>query len=256
MGKVKAGFSVRLINRDLVVDTLLSDELNDHNQAVLEFLLSVQEDAEKKLDSTLSSASGERPTIAVKPWLKIEDGNPFYVLPVVSPPLFPQFRGIRPLGVTRARNQRGRMSLNPNSSQTSNGNGANRCVSFGDLPDPVGRYANLKNNETYRRYQMCIPPVFDIDNNLVEPSKYKDTIPDGTLVAVRGKLKMYNINARDSASRPFLFIFDRLQVIDEDMEDWVDLGDDGKRPRSPDEPASAEPSPKRVAIMEDVDDEL
>ena len=37
---------------------------------------------------------------------------------------------------------------------------------------------------------MCILLVFDIDNNIVEPSEYKDTIPDGTLVAVRGKLKM------------------------------------------------------------------
>jgi len=64
------------------------------------------------------------------------------------------------------------------------------CITFGDLPDPTERYSNLKVNEAYRRYQMCIPPVFDINNNLVEPLKYRDMIPDGSLVAVRGKLKM------------------------------------------------------------------
>ncbi|KAF9642271.1 hypothetical protein BDM02DRAFT_3193571 [Thelephora ganbajun] len=101
MAKAKAGFAVRLINRDLVVDTLLSDELNDHNQAVLEFFLTVQEDADKKLDSTLSNSAGEL-TINVKPFLKREDGNPFYVIPVVSAPLFPQFKGAKALGVVES----------------------------------------------------------------------------------------------------------------------------------------------------------
>ena len=67
---------------------------------------------------------------------------------------------------------------------------AGPCVTFGDLRDPVGRYKDLECNEAYYRYQMCIPPVFDINNNVVEPSKYKDVIHDRTLIAVRGKLKM------------------------------------------------------------------
>lgn len=74
--------------------------------------------------------------------------------------------------------------------QDSGNDGAGPCITFGDLPDPSGRYRALKENDTYRRYQMCIPPVFDINNRIVEPSKYEETIPDGSLVAVRGKLKM------------------------------------------------------------------
>ena len=125
MAKVKTGFCVRLINRELVVDTLLSDELSDHNQAVLEFLLSIQEDADKQLDASKcivraslfcywlksllanSNSPAGQPSVNVRPFLKIEDGNPFYVLPVVSAPLFPQFKGVRPLGVTRAKQQKG-----------------------------------------------------------------------------------------------------------------------------------------------------
>ena len=68
--------------------------------------------------------------------------------------------------------------------------GASPSITFEDLPDPSDRYGALRENETYRRYQMCIPPVFDIDNHIVEPSKYEEKIPDGTLVAVRGKFKM------------------------------------------------------------------
>lgn len=125
LAKLKVGFAVRLINRDLVVDTLHSDEFNDHNQAVLEFFLSVQEDANKKLDasqcpihgtcfrqrlrshSALSNHAGEQPVINVKSLLKIEDGNPFFVLPICSKRIFPHFKGPKPLGVTRAKNQKG-----------------------------------------------------------------------------------------------------------------------------------------------------
>lgn len=63
-------------------------------------------------------------------------------------------------------------------------------VLFGDLPDPKGRYAALKANPAYNRYEMCIPPVFLDDGSLVVPSMYEELIPDGTLVAVRGKMKM------------------------------------------------------------------
>jgi len=75
--------------------------------------------------------------------------------------------------------------------RASGGSDASPRVTFGDLPDKLGRYAHLKENESYARYQMCIPPVFDIRNNLVNPLKYRDEIPDGTLVVVRGKLKMW-----------------------------------------------------------------
>ena len=82
--------------------------------------------------------------------------------------------------------------------QASEVDGAAPRVTFGSLPDPAGRYSSLKENEAYRRYQMCILPVFDIDGNIVEPSKYKDAIPDGSLVAVRGKLKMYVLSCSHS----------------------------------------------------------
>ena len=51
MLKAKVGFSVRFINRDLVVDSTLSDELIDHNQAALEFFLTIQERADMRLAS-------------------------------------------------------------------------------------------------------------------------------------------------------------------------------------------------------------
>jgi hypothetical protein len=51
--------------------------------------------------------------INIKPFLKIEEGNPFYVIPVVSEPLFPQFKGTRTRGVTRAKDQKGGSSLLP-----------------------------------------------------------------------------------------------------------------------------------------------
>lgn len=108
-----------------MVDSLHSDEFNDHNQAVLEFFLSVQESADKKLESSqcpvrgphihcrlrpqlaLSTPAGVQPTINVKSLLKTEEGNPFFVAPVSSGSLFPQFKGPKPLGVTRAKNQKG-----------------------------------------------------------------------------------------------------------------------------------------------------
>jgi len=67
---------------------------------------------------------------------------------------------------------------------------ASPCITFRDLPDPLDWYRAFKENDTYWCYQMCIPPVFDINNRIVDPSKYEDTIPDGSLVAVCGKFKM------------------------------------------------------------------
>jgi hypothetical protein len=127
MAKAKVGFAVRFINPHLVADVMLPDDLQVHNQAVIEFFLTVQEEAEVRLGklivfSSLSIwtdtrllATIDKPTpmgaaktnVNVKSFLKVEDGNPFYVLPVISEPLFPQFRGPRTPGVTRSERQRG-----------------------------------------------------------------------------------------------------------------------------------------------------
>ena len=61
---------------------------------------------------------------------------------------------------------------------------------FGELPDPCGRYESFKQNAVYCGYEMDLPQVFDADGILVHPTKYEDVIPKGTLVAVRGSMKM------------------------------------------------------------------
>lgn len=66
----------------------------------------------------------------------------------------------------------------------------NPRVFFGGLPDPLGRYRVLKMNESYLRYEMCVPPVFDEHGRRVLPEKYRTEIPYGTIVAVRGSMKM------------------------------------------------------------------
>jgi hypothetical protein len=65
----------------------------------------------------------------------------------------------------------------------------NRVI-FCDLPDPKGRYDRLKATQAFHRYEMSVPPVFTADGNIVVPSNYEESIPDGSLVAVRGKMKM------------------------------------------------------------------
>ena len=57
-------------------------------------------------------------------------------------------------------------------------------------------------------------------------------------------------------NRPHTLIFDRLQVVNDDIDEWEDFNETEKRSRSVDGPTSAEPSPKRVAVMVDPDDEL
>jgi len=64
-------------------------------------------------------------------------------------------------------------------------------------------------------------------------------------------------------NRPYLFIFDRVQVIDDhdeddDFHDWVDLGTGEKRSHTPGAGgiASAVHSPKRVHIMDDNNDDI
>ena len=67
---------------------------------------------------------------------------------------------------------------------------ANPRVFFSALPDPLGRYRVLKANESYSRYEMCVPPVFDAQGHRILPALYKTAIPNGTIVAVRGSMKM------------------------------------------------------------------
>ena len=59
-----------------------------------------------------------------------------------------------------------------------------------DLPDPLGRYEEVKKNPACCGYEMELPPVFDSDGNIVPPPQYQRVIPDGTLVAVHGSMKM------------------------------------------------------------------
>ena len=72
----------------------------------------------------------------------------------------------------------------------SRGSGISPSVTFGDLPDKLGQYTDLRKNESYVCYQMCVPPVFDLNNHLTNPLEYQDKIPNGTLVIVHGNLKM------------------------------------------------------------------
>ena len=45
--------------------------------------------------------------------------------------------------------------------------------------------------------------------------------------------------------------------MDDNLDDeWVDLDNAVKRSRSVDGPVSVEPPPKRVAVMDDIEDEL
>ena len=62
---------------------------------------------------------------------------------------------------------------------------ANPRVFFSGLPDSLDRYRVLKMNESYSRYEMSVPPVFDARGRRVLPAQYRTTIPNGTIVAVR-----------------------------------------------------------------------
>lgn len=174
---------------------------------------------------------GAEDNTKIMPFIKLEEGNPFYVLPVISEPLFPQFKGPKSPGFTRAKCQRGtrstvctlrtpfdnvtrmvcrkdflgsrsvpdypssdlqllRLFPGEDSRSTSYDDPADRQVLFRDLPDPMNRFAALKKTRICQNYEMCIPPVFTADGRNVVPSKYEDIIPDGTFVAVRGRMKM------------------------------------------------------------------
>jgi hypothetical protein len=66
----------------------------------------------------------------------------------------------------------------------------NPRVLFSELPDPLGRYQALKANDAHRRYEMNVPPVFKANGNRVHPFQYKSAVPEGTIVAIRGSMKM------------------------------------------------------------------
>ena len=59
-----------------------------------------------------------------------------------------------------------------------------------DLPDPERRYEIIKKNAAYHGFEMVFPPVFDGDGNHILPGDYKTTIPEGSIVTVRGTMKM------------------------------------------------------------------
>ena len=66
---------------------------------------------------------------------------------------------------------------------------------FGKLEDPADRYKLFKTNTAYAGCEMNIPPVFDVNGNYILPSRYETAIPDGTLVAVRGLMKMCSLSS-------------------------------------------------------------
>jgi len=54
----------------------------------------------------------------------------------------------------------------------------------GDKIRPKGQ-----TGEWLRSPCLDIPPVFDTDGDIIRPTEYESTIPDCTLVAVRGSMK-------------------------------------------------------------------
>ena len=51
MAKAKIGFAIRLFNRDLPEDASLPEGLFEHNQALLDFFLTIQEEADERMGS-------------------------------------------------------------------------------------------------------------------------------------------------------------------------------------------------------------
>ena len=116
------GFAVRLLTRSLPEDESLPNELFEHHQATVEYLHTVQEAADRYMDGgeflsflrtacqslsdTCPTESAER-NPAVKPFLKKEGDYPFFIIPVLSPALFPQFKGTKSPGVLRTKGQKG-----------------------------------------------------------------------------------------------------------------------------------------------------
>ncbi|KAF9782686.1 hypothetical protein BJ322DRAFT_166115 [Thelephora terrestris] len=244
MAKAKVGFAIRFVHKDLPEDALLPEELFEHDQAAFEFFLSVQEAADRRME--LSAANNEnnnniKPVLSVKPFIKQEKNLRFYIIPILSSAIFPQFRGAKQPGVLRVKGQRGRLSLNPKSTPSSaNDDEEDPHVLFGGIPDPLDRYRALKANNAYCRFEMIVPPVFEANGRRVHPTQYKSAIPEGTIVAIRGSMKMYNIVDKNGINRPYLFMFDRVQVIGDEMVSW-----ETSPKKRPDSSASTTPGPSK-----------
>jgi hypothetical protein len=133
MAKAKIGFAIRLFNRDLPEDGSLPEELFEHNQALLDFFLSVQEEADERMGSGMSplvlspaiqsdpwliggsNGEGEEAVkphvVSVKPFVKLPPNHPFFVVPVIGTVLFPQFKGSKSPGVLRTKGHKGGISV-------------------------------------------------------------------------------------------------------------------------------------------------
>jgi len=124
MAKAKLGFTIRLINNEVEADADLPEQLVEHHQAMLEFTWAIQEAADGRMQSSQCTHTFSLPPfinpvylagqsempLEVKAFAKQEEGLPFYTVPVVSAPLFPQFKGskgVKAVGVTRPKLQAG-----------------------------------------------------------------------------------------------------------------------------------------------------
>ena len=133
MAKAKVGFAVRFGNKDLPEDALLPDKFFEHNQAAFEFFLSIQEAADRRMElswffsfsSSFSPSNTQpaaanneddnavKPVVSIKPFIKQEKNLRFFIVPVLSLALFPQFRGARQPGVLRMKGQKGMCLFGP-----------------------------------------------------------------------------------------------------------------------------------------------
>lgn len=125
---MKAGFAIRLINKNIPEDASLPSDFFKHNEAALNYFVRVQEAADVYVEGgefflfttapnqTLTNIflSGDPaanadtdPNPVAKPFVKRAENQPFYVVPVVSEVLFPQFKGAKTVGVVRAKGRKG-----------------------------------------------------------------------------------------------------------------------------------------------------
>jgi hypothetical protein len=122
MEKVKLGFAIRLVNKELPEDAALPAKLFEHNQAAFDYFCSVQEAADKHMNggesllfpgtprqtpSNTFPAVSTEPNPGVKPFIKKAIGRSYFVVPIISALLFPQFKGKKSPGVIRSKGQKG-----------------------------------------------------------------------------------------------------------------------------------------------------
>ena len=123
LAKAKIGFAVRCLSRTLPEDSLLPEKLFEHNQAALDYLHTVREASDRHMDgseflsfprthcqslSDMRLAGSAKPNHGVKPFVKKENNCSYFIIPVISPVIFPQFKATKSPGVLRARGQKGR----------------------------------------------------------------------------------------------------------------------------------------------------